>query len=83
MLTYGDLPNSLPQMVPNTMYMTLIDDYSHHCTLKLLEKKSDASQKIKDYLTSILVQIGNMPKAMQTDNGGKFVNGDLKSRIEN
>ena len=63
-------------------YMMLIDDYSHHCTLKLLEKKSDAPQKIKDYLTSILVQSQNMPKAVQMDNGTEFMNADLKSWLE-
>ncbi|KIL61839.1 hypothetical protein M378DRAFT_1056806, partial [Amanita muscaria Koide BX008] len=63
-------------------YMTLIDDYSRHCTLKLLEKKSDAPQKIKDYLTSIFVQSRNMPKAVQTDNGTEFMNADLKSWLE-
>jgi hypothetical protein len=62
--------------------MTLIDDYSRHCTLKLLEKKSDAPQKIKDYLTSIFVQFQHMPVAIQTDNGTEFINNELVSWIE-
>ena len=62
--------------------MMLIDDYSCHCTLKLLEKKSDAAQKIKDYLTSIFVQFQHMPVAIQTDNGTEFINTELVSWIE-
>jgi hypothetical protein len=34
-------------------YMTFIDDYSRHCTIKLLNKKSEAAEMVKGYLAFI------------------------------
>jgi transposase InsO family protein len=59
-------------------YMTFIDDYSRHCTLKLLARKSDAPQKMKDYLAWVECQLGKVPKIVMTDNGTEFVNNDLR-----
>ena len=60
-------------------YMTFIDDYSRHCTIKLLSKKSEAFEMVKGYLAFIERHLGFLPKAIRADNGGEYVNNDLKS----
>jgi hypothetical protein len=60
-------------------YMTFIDDYSRHCTIKLLTKKSEAFEMVKGYLAFIERHLGFLPKAIRADNGGEYVNNDLKS----
>jgi len=44
-------------------YMTFIDDYSRHCTIKLLNKKSEAAEMVKGYLAFIERHLGLLPKA--------------------
>ena len=59
-------------------YMSFIDDYSRHCTLKLLTKKSDAPQQMKDYLAWVDCQLEKVSRIVMTDNGTEFVNNDLR-----
>ena len=59
-------------------YMSFIDDYSRHCTLKLLAKKSDAPQQMKDYLAWVDCQLGKVSRSVLTDNGTEFVNNELR-----
>ncbi len=60
-------------------YMTFIDDYSRHCTIKLLNKKSEAAEMVKGYLAFIERHLGLLPKAIRADNGKEYINNDLKS----
>jgi transposase InsO family protein len=60
-------------------YMIFINDYSQHCTLRLLCEKSEATEMVKGYLAFIEWNLGLLPKAIQADNGGEYINNDLKS----
>ena len=59
--------------------MMFIDDYSHHCTIKLLKRKSNAPEMVKEYIAFVERQLGSSPKAIQTDNRTEYVNNGLKS----
>ena len=58
-------------------YMTFIDDYSRHCTVKYLKHKNEATDKVRDYLTFIERQRNMLPKRLRADNGKEYVNNEL------
>jgi hypothetical protein len=60
----------------NLYYLLLIDNASHYTTVEFLKTKSQATQKIQDYMTHLKAR-GQSPYAIRMDRGTKFVNEDL------
>ena len=83
-LTHTDLwgPACITATNGAQYYMTFIDDYSHHCTIKLLKCKSNTPEMVKEYIAFVERQLSSSPKAIQMDNGTEYINNDLKSLWE-
>ena len=60
----------------NQYYLLLIDNAARHITVEFLKKKSQATQKIKDYIIYLKAR-GTSPCAICMDYGTEFVNDDL------
>jgi transposase InsO family protein len=59
-------------------YLSLIDEKSRYSFVYLLGRKSEAASRIKELITFIHTQYGKYINELHTDNGGEFVNLDLK-----
>ena len=54
----------------------MIDDSARYITTEFLRKKSDAAQKVKNYLAQ-LISHHRKPKAIRIDHGKEFLNKNL------
>jgi Integrase core domain/GAG-pre-integrase domain len=59
-------------------YLLMVDNASRHTMVMFLKSKDQAAQRVKDYLTHIIVR-NKVPNAIRIDRGTKFANADLKS----
>ena len=57
----------------NHYYLLMVDDSSRYITMEFLKKKSEAAQKVKDYLAK-LISHDRKPKAIRIDRGKEFLN---------
>ena len=62
----------------NTYYLLLIDDASRYTTVEFLKTKSQAAQRIQDYMTHLKAK-GRSPCAIRMDRGTEFVNEELRT----
>ena len=62
----------------NQYYLLLIDDAARHITVEFLKRKSQAAQKVKDYMMYLKAR-GASPCAIRMDRGTEFVNEDLRT----
>lgn len=62
----------------NRFYMTMVDDYSRYSVIYLLKRKSDASEKLKEYCNLMKNQFGRYPKCIRSDGGGEYSDSGLK-----
>lgn len=77
-LVHTDLCGPLPESYGGSKYvLVLIDDYSRFVTVYFLSKKSEAKDKIVEYVTLWENQKGKVVKVIRSDNGGEFVNHQL------
>ena len=61
-------------------YITFIDDYSRHCTMKLLKNKTETTNKVKEYISMVERLLRrHAPMAIQSDNGKEFINTELRN----
>jgi len=60
----------------NHYYLLMIDDSARYITTEFLRKKSDAAQKVKDYLAQ-LISHNRKPKAIRINRGKEFLNKNL------
>ena len=60
----------------NRYYLLMVDDSSRYVTTEFLKEKSDAAQKVKDYLAH-LISHERKPKAIRIDRGKEFLNRNL------
>ena len=60
----------------NQYYLLLIDNTARHITVEFLKRKSQATQKIKDYIMYLKAR-GASPCAICMDCSTEFVNEDL------
>jgi hypothetical protein len=60
----------------NQYYLLLIDDTARHITVEFLKQKSQAIQKVKDYMIYLKAR-GTSLYAICIDCGTEFVNEDL------
>src|ERR1700678_1646267 len=57
-------------------YLLMVDDTSRYVTTEFLKKKSDAADKVKNYLAH-LISHNRKPKAIRIDRGKEFLNEHL------
>ena len=60
----------------NHYYILFVDDSERYNTTEFLKEKSEAAQKVKDYL-AYLISHDKTPKAIRIDRGKEFVNKNL------
>ena len=58
-------------------FMSFMDDCSRYVTVKFLQMKGQAAEKLKAYVAYLECQYDYKPKAFRADNGGKYVSNDL------
>ena len=59
--------------------MTMIDDHSKHTEVYLLKYKSEATDKMKEYVKYVKIRFGKTPKKIRSDGSGEYVNEQLRS----
>jgi hypothetical protein len=62
----------------NHYYILFVDDSGRYITTEFLKEKSEAVQKVKDYLAQ-LISHNRKPKAIRIDRGKEFVNKNLSA----
>ena len=58
--------------------MTMIDDFSRYTIVYLLERKSEAAEKIKEYVRYVENLFARKPRTIRSDGGGEYVNENLR-----
>ena len=61
----------------NSYYVVIIDDALQYITVEFLKKKSQAGQKITEYMTYQIAR-GRSPCGIKMDRGSEFINDKLK-----
>lgn len=79
-LVHSDLGGPMEVATPrgNRYYIVLVDDYSRYSVVYLLQHKSDAESKIREYCNMIKNQFGRFPKCIRSDGGGEFSGSALR-----
>jgi hypothetical protein len=62
----------------NQYYTIFVDDASRFATVEFMKTKTEAAQKVKNYLTHLKIQ-DKSPKAIRFDNGKEFLNQELEN----
>lgn len=52
--------------------MTLIDDHSRYTTVYFLNRKSEAADRIEEYVEMVHTRFGKYPTAIRSDQGGEY-----------
>lgn len=55
-------------------YLAVIEDYSRYLAVYFLREKSDAEEKLKDFVMEMKTIFGRPPKFIRLNNGGEFRN---------
>lgn len=79
-LVHSDLGGPMEVQTPrgNRYYIVLVDDYSRYSVLYLLQHKSEAEEKIREYCNMMKNQFGRFPKCIRSDGGGEYCGNVLK-----
>lgn len=77
-LTHTDLWGKYPtrSIGDHQYYISFVDDSTRYVTVKLLKRKDEAVQCIKEHLTYLRTQ-GKSPRALRADNGKEYSNDEL------
>lgn len=59
--------------------MTVIDDYSRYTVVYLLQKKSEAVDRLIEYVRYVETLFNRKPKVVRSDGGGEYVNERLQN----
>ncbi|KXJ74708.1 hypothetical protein RP20_CCG013114 [Aedes albopictus] len=80
-LVHTDLcgPMRTPTPSGNRFLMTVIDDHSRYAVVYLLAKKSEAPDKLMEYVRYVETLFGRKPKVVRSDSGGEYCNERLQS----
>jgi len=78
-LTHSDVwgPSQTESIGGSKYYISFIDDHTRRCTVEFMSNKSQATEKVKQYITHLQVQQGKQPKIIRCDNGTEYVNKEL------
>lgn len=84
-LIHSDLCGQMEVVTPsgNRYILTLIDDFSRFCVIYLLERKSQADEKIREFVQLARTQFGKTPRVLRTDGGGEYSSESFKSFLRN
>jgi transposase InsO family protein len=63
-------------------FVTFLDDYSSHCWVILLKKKSDTLSAIDTFLAMVRTQHSVLVKEFMTDAGGEYKSIDLQNKFK-
>ena len=55
-------------------FVTMIDDFSRYCVVYFLKKKSEVTERIKEYVQFVKTLFGRTPKVIRSDQGGEYQN---------
>lgn len=79
-LVHSDICGPMEVQTPGKKkyFLTCIDDFSRYTTVYLLERKSDASERIQEFARWVENKFGRKIKVFRSDGGGEFVNKELK-----
>lgn len=58
--------------------LTVLDDFTHYTVIYLLEKKNEVKDYLKEYVAEMEAFTNARLSKMRSDNGGEFINNDLK-----
>lgn len=80
-LVHSDLGGPMEVATPrgNRFYIILVDDYSRYSVIYLLQHKSDAEEKVREYCNMVKNQFGHYPKCIRSDGGGEYSGRNLKN----
>nr|XP_037873962.1 uncharacterized protein LOC101742499 [Bombyx mori]XP_037873963.1 uncharacterized protein LOC101742499 [Bombyx mori] len=70
-------PINIPTLTNEVYFHTIIDDYTHFCEVYLLQRKSEATDRLIEYVNRMERQIECKVKKIRSDNGGEFKNEKL------
>ena len=77
-MTYVWGPARVTSLNGSKYYISLTDDATHYCTVYFIRKKSEAIDRIKQYVTEVGNKFDRKPKYIRCDNGKELVNEDIK-----
>ena len=80
-LTYSDLwgPARTPSLGQSKYYIQFTDDATRRCTVRFMKEKSEAFERIKDYVSLVENQLGRSPKFLRFDSGSEYINDKVRS----
>ena len=78
-LTHSDVwgPARTESIGGSKYYISFTDDCTRRCTVEFMKLKSQASEKVKQYLIHLQNRCGKTPKIIRVDNGTEYINADL------
>ena len=65
-------PMSVPSLGGSTYFVSFIDDFSRHCWVYVIKRKSEAFDKFKEFKALTENQTGKRVKRIRDDNGGEY-----------
>lgn len=73
-LLHTDIAGPVKEAGPNgeKYFVTITDDYSHFCVVYPITQKSQATEKLINYILKLENQTGNKVKRIRSDNGGEY-----------
>jgi hypothetical protein len=84
-LIHTDICGPMQTITPGhkKYFLTMIDDYSRYTKVYLLNQKSEACQKIKEYVKFVQTKFRKTPKKIRSDRGGEYLSEQLQSFLRN
>ncbi|KAL0401831.1 UNVERIFIED_CONTAM: hypothetical protein Slati_4213000 [Sesamum latifolium] len=78
-LTHTDVDGSLNTQARGrySYFITFTDDHSRYCHVYLMRYKSEAFGRFKEYRLEVENQIDQKIKALWSDRGGEYLNGEF------
>lgn len=62
-------------------FITFIDDFSRYTVIYLLNKKSEAVEKLDQYIKMVKIKFGKIPKVIRSDRGGEYTGGEFRNYL--
>lgn len=63
-------------------FITFIDDHSKYTVVYLLRAKSEAIEKLEEYVQLMKTQFGKVPKILRSDRGGEYTGKKVKAFLK-
>ena len=84
-LTHSDVwgPIDVESIGGSKYFITFIDDCTRRCTVEFMKHKSEAPEKLKQYVSKLRNQYDKKPTAIRIDNGREYINDNLVSWCRN